>query len=343
MKKLLVSIILLFFALNAFSQNNFNQIDKKGYKQGKWKKLYRSGQTYYEGEFKDNYEIGEFLYYYSDGTLKTRNTFSDQGRKCISEGFFESGKLMYKGIYLNKQKDSIWTYFQERTGKVLMEQRYAKGEKNGMWYIFDDRGDTIESTTYVNDEKNGPWFKIYEFGYIKGNYKNSHLDGKYENFYFDGKIKESGYYRDGDRMGEWDFYENNGMITKTEIWREGEIKDRLIYVKEGNKLIPISIFDIAYLYAQGNSNTVIVTRENHKDVLNKDFDVVQSLIGEDLFLLLNQKQKMAVQYNAIKNAEYDRNGEVISVIIEPTPDFPFSIDDNGKKAVKGFFLPELEE
>ena len=43
--------------VTANAQNNsINVTDKKGFKQGKWKKLYRHGVIAYEGQFKDNIE-----------------------------------------------------------------------------------------------------------------------------------------------------------------------------------------------------------------------------------------------------------------------------------------------
>ena len=341
-------IFLLFVGLSMslFAQNDFNKVDKKGYKQGKWKKLYRSGQTYYEGEFKDNYEIGEFLYYYSSGVLKTRNTFSNEGKRCISEGFFESGKPMYKGIYLNKQKDSVWNYFQEKTGKIITEQQYAKGERTGIWYTFNEKGDTVEFTTWKNDKKNGAWYSIYANGYVEGTHKDSKLEGIFKDYYADGKIKEQGNYSNGEKDGGWEYFAEDGTKLRSESWYEGMMGNRILYFIEWTELKPVamavSIFDIAYFYKQAN-NTVIVTSENEKITYDKPFETLQELLGTDHFLLLNQKSMLVVNQNALKEAQYDNKGEVIGVIIEPTPEINIVLDENGQKAVKAFFLPDIED
>ena len=338
-------IFLLFVGLSMslFAQNDFNKVDKKGYKQGKWKKLYRSGQTYYEGEFKDNYEIGEFLYYYSSGVLKTRNTFSNEGKRCISEGFFESGKPMYKGIYLNKQKDSVWNYFQEKTGKIITEQQYAKGERTGIWYTFNEKGDTVEFTTWKNDKKNGAWYSIYANGYVEATYKDSKLEGLYKDYYVDGKIKEQGYYSNGEKDSGWDYYAENGSKLRFESWREGVMRNRVLYIPEGDYLKSVSIFDIAYFYKQAN-NAIIVTNENEKITYDKPFETLQELLGTDHFLLLNQKSMIVVNQNALKEPIYGKDGQVIGVITkQPVTEINITLDENGQKAVKAFFLPDIED
>ena len=51
----------LLFAL--VDLNAQNTVDAKGRKQGRWSKTYADGKLKYEGEFKDDCEVGDFKYY----------------------------------------------------------------------------------------------------------------------------------------------------------------------------------------------------------------------------------------------------------------------------------------
>ena len=202
---------------------------------------------------------------------------------------------------------------------------------------------TVEFTTWKNDKKNGAWYSIYENGYVEATYKDSKLEGLYKDYYVDGKIKEQGYYSNGEKDSGWDYYAENGSKLRFESWREGVMRNRVLYIPEGDYLKSVSIFDIAYFYKQAN-NAIIVTSENEKITYDKPFETLQELLGTDHFLLLNQKSMIVVNQNALKEPIYGKDGQVIGVITkQPVTEINITLDENGQKAVKAFFLPDIED
>jgi antitoxin component YwqK of YwqJK toxin-antitoxin module len=71
MKPILYIVVLLAISAGSlFSQISVNQTDKKGKKQGLWRKNYDDGIIRYEGSFKDDQPDGIFRYYNELGKIK---------------------------------------------------------------------------------------------------------------------------------------------------------------------------------------------------------------------------------------------------------------------------------
>ena len=106
-----------------------NSIDKQGRKQGHWIKTDKQGHKIFEGNFKDGHETGVFEYFYSDGTVRLRNTFvGNDGKRCHHEAYDEKGRLLAKGDYCLKNRDGRWDFFAE-DGKLIKTANYKMGIK----------------------------------------------------------------------------------------------------------------------------------------------------------------------------------------------------------------------
>ena len=69
-------ITLVAATLSAVAQN---QVDQQGRRQGHWVRIDNNGAKIFEGDFIDGLETGVFNYYYPDGTLRIRNTYTVDG------------------------------------------------------------------------------------------------------------------------------------------------------------------------------------------------------------------------------------------------------------------------
>ncbi len=116
--------------------------------------------------------------------------------KVLFEEIFQNGTGVYKDFYVteertlrvegyleNNEKEGCWFYYSE-DGKNERIERYDNGKLHGDYLVFNEVGDTIYHSTFVNGT------------------------GKYKEFDFKtGKVTLEGQYKDGLKVGIWHEYE----------------------------------------------------------------------------------------------------------------------------------------
>ena len=225
-----VLILLSFFALApVFGQQN--QTDGNGKKHGKWVKYYeeKAEKVRFEGEFNHGIPVKVFTYYDYDGKVETVNTFRGNSGNCYSKQYDAKGNLEAEGLYVNRKKDSTWTYFGLKQ-QLLSREDYTQDVRNGWVIVFYPEGQLAEKTRYVMGVKEGEWFQKYGDGKLKakGTYKNGSLDGEVIYYDMDGRPFYKGVYKGGLKVGKWFTFEN-GKVTKKEVFVKGELTEEEEY------------------------------------------------------------------------------------------------------------------
>ncbi len=225
-RKIIGVYILLIMTTVASAQtgnDTINQVDKDGLKNGYWKKINEKGMIKYTGRFDHGIPVGKFTYFYPDGITKARSEFSDNGRRTHTITYHHSGKVMSDGYYLDKKKDSLWSYY-DNSGAILKVEFYRHNMKEGVWKTYYDNGQVAEEITYKADKKDGPWKTYYPDGTLK--LEASHLDGERDGdakyYYPSGKLEVSGHYKMSVRTGEWFYYDEDGKLIKKEVYEDGK-------------------------------------------------------------------------------------------------------------------------
>ena len=145
-KKLFGAFILLIVTTVATAQVNndtVNQVDNSGLKHGYWKKVNEKGMLKYTGRFDHGIPIGKFTYFYPDGITKARSDFSNNGKSTHTITYHHSGKVMSDGYYLDKKKDSLWSYY-DNSGAILKVEFYRNNMKEGLWKTYYDNRQVAE-------------------------------------------------------------------------------------------------------------------------------------------------------------------------------------------------------
>lgn len=235
MKALTRILILLFvspvflFAQNSTSNDTVNKVDANGKKQGYWKK-YSNDTLKYEGHFKDDIPTGLFTYYYSEGKIKAKTEYSQNGKFCSTLIYNENGKVKAEGFYYDKKKDSLWIYYGDND-TISAEEHYNKGLWVGVWKSYYSDGILNEEKTWVNDTLEGPWKQYYSDGSIKlaGTYKKNKLEGIYKFYYPEpaGQVYYSGVYKKSLRDGVWMRFSEKGVGTTKEIYKDGVLLETI--------------------------------------------------------------------------------------------------------------------
>ncbi len=225
MRRSVVSLIILLLPAWILAQDTINVTDAGGKRQGFWRKLDTAGKKVYEGRFRDGIPVGTFTYYYPNGKIKTVNVMSDNGRKARSVSYFPGGGKMAMGNYVNEKRDSIWQFFSEYDSKLLSEENYRNGEKNGFSIVYYGGDGIAEKSNWKDGKMDGKWQQFYTDGKIKiqGNYKDGLRDGQVKTFFDSGQVMMDGQYSQGDPSGTWFYYNEKGEMLKKEYYEKGKL------------------------------------------------------------------------------------------------------------------------
>ena len=224
-KLLTVFIFLFYLGSPEIYAQKINQLTKDKKRTGVWKKYYSNNRIRYVGSFINGKEVGVFKYY--DITTSKHPTiikefFSISGSAKVRY-YNLDGKLRTIGTMLKKSRIGKWVYFFPN-GAIFSEEFYTNGKLEGILKNYYKNGNILEITQYSSGMKNGvsKKFSDQEVLIEKVNYKNDVLNGKGMYFELNGDLKEEGVYKDGKRIGKWEFYIGGKKVSKKEK-------------KEGNK------------------------------------------------------------------------------------------------------------
>ena len=323
-----VAAVALFVGNMATAQN---QLDKQGRRQGHWVRTDKDGSKIYEGTFKDGLETGTFTYYYSDGTVRMRNTYTEPGTVCNHEAYDEQGHLLARGTYNRRNRDGLWQFYGP-DGRLLKECDYKMGVKHGRHVVYTQSGDTAEVTGWDNNRRHGRWWKrIGKTGYITGVYQHGGLEGRLVEYDDAGLMVRDGHYKGGLKHGSYRYFENN-KLTIDETWNSGTLTDRRILLMTPQDEY-VSVFDIVCLAPQGKAKVVVVLKDGTKKVSREGADEVYDRLGNELFDYANRKSRVLVAREHVQGVSKDNEGRDI-LLLEPQPDFTIYPDEDGIKMAR---------
>lgn len=225
--KRFISVLLLLAVLGlaevAHSQSGpINQHDEQGRRHGVWKKTYPSGELRYQGQFKHGVPVDTFRHYFDTGELHTINVFRGTSGTCVSYRYGEEKQLAGLGLYRQRKKDSVWTYF-DRDSNVVARVSYQNGQRQGPSKKYFENGQLAEITHFEADQEQGIWKRFYADGTLKSKarYEDGKLQGEAVYYHPNGRPRLKGRYVSGKMHGIWYFFTPDGKIEKKQRWRYG--------------------------------------------------------------------------------------------------------------------------
>lgn len=102
-----------------------------------------------------------------------------------------------------------------KSGQVKSIENFKNGKLNGEFKEFFENGSLFQIGTFKNgDMKNIKVF--YENGKLKFEQNLKNRKGKYRGYYPNGKLEVEGEVFQGDEIGLWKYYNEEGNLLKTE-------------------------------------------------------------------------------------------------------------------------------
>lgn len=121
----------------------------KGKREGEMKDYTEDGKILTAGMFIDDKKEGVWIYEIPN--YKVIGKYSDGKPDSLWISYYmPSGKIRFKGNFLNGDPDGIHYWYYEN-GNKMMYGPYQGGQKNGEWKFFDENGHNYLNITYEND------------------------------------------------------------------------------------------------------------------------------------------------------------------------------------------------
>ncbi len=223
MKHIIIAGLLL-FGISEFSFSqvgkmqddtliNYVDINKK--KQGKWVKYYDSGKMRYKGFFVNDKPTGTFMFYHSNGKIKSVLNYDDKGFST-TEIYWKNGNKAAKGFYnAENVRIKTWKIYYEDGSLASIINYDLMGKADGeviMYYPGTER--KVLHCNYKNGTKHGHYAKYFKSGIAQeeGDYKNSRKVGHWKLYSPEGVLEEQGPYVDGRRHGDWLVYSDDKAV-----------------------------------------------------------------------------------------------------------------------------------
>jgi antitoxin component YwqK of YwqJK toxin-antitoxin module len=141
--------------------------------------------------------------------------FSIVFASCGKEEIPKSSLIIKDNLLYKRGSDVPFTGREKALiNNKIVEYDVKDGIKHGVFSIYSEEGN-IEIQGQVDSNRNvGKWQYFYTNGEVEseGYFNYDRPDGKWVWNYPDGKKKEEGIYRNGERIGMWYQYDNNGEV-----------------------------------------------------------------------------------------------------------------------------------
>ncbi len=285
---------------------------------GEGKRYFNNGKVHYSYTNK-NGKLDEKLYEYdAKGQLIYECDYDEGKRNGIYKTYYSKGKVKYEMNYKNGEYDGdAKNYYY--TGQIEIEGQYKEGKSVGKFkkyyidgtlkeeYEYDEKGkfqgdykgydrdgklhyvfvyekDKMVNCKYFNKEG-----EIVKQGNKKGN--KLIVDGIYP----DGTKKVKGIFVNGEKDGEWTYYNNYGGIKDVSLYKDGKLKGiSKEYFNNGNLSSELN-------YTKGEGDGYFKSYYSNGQLYAEGWYVKDEMQGDWLYYFANGK---------MKEHEYYLNGEL---------------------------------
>ncbi len=220
-------------------------VDKLGLtkdKHGEWIYYDKSGNVVEKSQYYRGVLDGKVIMYYSNGKLKQEGYF----KKKLKEGvntyisyqdsiyreWYETGTLEEEGMFKNDRKVGIWKYYY-LNGQIKSHEE----EIDSLVYIRNFwTCDSAHTQTITNGT--GEMLTFHTTSALKElyNYKNGLPDGPFEDHSIYGYITLKGFFKEGKKDGEWNYYYYTGDLEKTSTYSKDVLNGPYKYYYDKNRL-----------------------------------------------------------------------------------------------------------
>lgn len=156
---------------------------------GKYLEYHPNTKPFITGQFKAGRQEGEWSYYYENGQLNRKVTYSNGKLDGSWDIFRADGTLLAKRGFKDGIRDGDWISYDATGKQPLTEEHYIKGEPEGEWKAWYADGKPKQQVAFKKGKRDGKTAEWDEKGQklIEAEYKDGQLDGTATRFLPNGK------------------------------------------------------------------------------------------------------------------------------------------------------------
>lgn len=194
---------------------------QNGKPNGYAKFYYENGNVSEEGLWKENKWVGEYKFYHKNGNLAYDWNYSESGKRTGTQKYYhENGKIMIEGEWKEGKENGIIKEY-DNTGKLIAEKTFNNGQLDtNSIKIFKP---TTDSKPDTNKEQHNQ--QLVEEVKEPQNTNIELFEGSgFHKTYKNGRLDREGEWKNGRLInGKKYFYDENGKLIKTTIYKNGNI------------------------------------------------------------------------------------------------------------------------
>ena len=174
-------------------------------------------------------KVRQSTYYSPEGILTKKVIYLSENQNRISE-YFDNGILKTEGTTEDGKQTGVWKQYTS-LGKIKTEGFYQMGKKEGIWKSYFENSTQIEWVKrYKKNQLEGLTETYYPTGILKSSYpysKNVVYGTVYEYHNQSGQnVKATGRMYKNLKLDTWRYYDKQGKLTKTEIYKKGKLMSK---------------------------------------------------------------------------------------------------------------------
>jgi len=191
-----------------------------------------SGDTLEVGYYDMGTPIGEWRYFYADGSLKSVEEIRD-GVSYIWE-FYAADSL--RTHLVKEGTGEMVDYY--ANGRLKSWYNFKNGLKDGPFEEASVYGMYTVKGSFSNNKPDGKWEHYFITGDLEKvvHYKDGQLHGGYINYYDNGQVRVEGEHENGMKTGKWSWYTNSGVLDQEGTFKNGLQHGTWIYNYPDGKL-----------------------------------------------------------------------------------------------------------
>jgi antitoxin component YwqK of YwqJK toxin-antitoxin module len=184
-----------------------------------WQWFDESGNLLRIGNYKKGIEHGVWINYYKNGIVSDSGSYYESRMNGEWKYRFENGKIYQIGYFKRNFQDSIWKTYYEN-GQLSSLGEMENSNPLGLWTTYNVNGQLSSKINYLSNNKS----YIEDVWDIEGNHIVINGNGLFKSFSNTGQVLLQGNIKDGDKVGKWISYFDNGDIKeegsyKSEIYK----------------------------------------------------------------------------------------------------------------------------
>ena len=239
MKKIILSLAMMMFAVTAFSQQIYN-IRVSSMEDGTFEQMYGTIKVY--GDVLNGMKDGAWVENHPNTDLpRFIINYKEDKKNGLFLEFDKQANLIKKIDYKNDMIDG-WSYSWNKGGKIASKQEYKEGMLDGASVIYNDKGFMQEESGYKAGKRHGVtiWYLYDDRSqgpkYVMYNYNEGMFEGVQETYYEDGRVKTSKMFTNNVANGPAFEYYEDGSVKSECTYKNGEVKGKVKEYRKGERL-----------------------------------------------------------------------------------------------------------